>query len=197
MMINRRDVARLNWLALGMITIPIVNGIIGVWQRQLNASIGEGVIYDLRRELYSRLQRMSMRFFTQTRTGELMSRLNNDVIGAQRAISNTMVTIISNIVTLVATLSIMVALEWRLTLLGLVILPFFILPARKVGKVLRDLRRKMKLSMSAAHCWSNFLDAKNTNLIVFNITRVKLEISVSDPQSLVTGFLCCLVWSVR
>lgn len=140
--IPNRDVVRLNWLALGMIAIPIVNGIIGVWQRQLNASIGEGVIYDLRRELYGRLQRMSMRFFTQTRTGELMSRLNNDVIGAQRAISNTMVTIISNIVTLTATLSIMVALEWRLTLLGLVILPFFILPARRVGKILRNLRRK-------------------------------------------------------
>ncbi|MGB2955863.1 MAG: ABC transporter ATP-binding protein [Anaerolineales bacterium] len=140
--IPNRDVVRLNWLALGMIAIPIVNGIIGVWQRQLNASIGEGVIYDLRRDLYGRLQRMSMRFFTQTRTGELMSRLNNDVIGAQRAISNTMVTIISNIVTLAATLSIMVALEWRLTLLGLVILPFFILPARRVGNVLRNLRRK-------------------------------------------------------
>ena len=140
--IPNRDVVRLNWLALGMIAIPIVNGIIGVWQRQLNASIGEGVIYDLRRDLYGRLQRMSMRFFTQTRTGELMSRLNNDVIGAQRAISNTMVTIISNIVTLAATLSIMVALEWRLTLLGLVILPFFILPARRVGKILRNLRRK-------------------------------------------------------
>jgi len=140
--IPNRDVSRLNWLALGMIAIPIVNGIIGVWQRQLNASIGEGVIYDLRRELYGRIQRMSMRFFTQTRTGELMSRLNNDVIGAQRAISNTMVTIISNIVTLAATLSIMIALEWRLTLLGLVILPFFILPARRVGKVLRNLRRK-------------------------------------------------------
>lgn len=137
-----RDVTRLNWLALGMVLIPMVNGVIGVWQRQLNASIGEGVIYDLRRALYGRLQRMSLRFFTQTRTGELMSRLNNDVIGAQRAISNTLVTIISNIVTLAATLSIMVALEWRLTLLGLVILPFFIFPARRVGKVLRKLRRK-------------------------------------------------------
>ncbi len=137
-----RDVNRLNWLALGMILIPVVNGIIGVWQRQLNASIGEGVIYDLRRALYQRLQRMSLRFFTQTRTGELMSRLNNDVIGAQRAISNTLVTIISNIVTLVATLSIMIALEWRLTLLGLVILPLFIFPARRVGRVLRKLRRK-------------------------------------------------------
>lgn len=140
--IPNRDFGRLNGLALGMIAIPLVNGILGVGQRRLNASIGEGVIFDLRRQLYRHLQRMSLRFFTQTRTGELMSRLNNDVIGAQRAISNTMVTIASNIVTLIATLSIMFALEWRLTLLGLVILPLFIIPARGVGRVLRDLRRK-------------------------------------------------------
>lgn len=136
-----RDLTRINLLALGMIGIPIINGVIGVWQRRLNAAVGEGVIFDLRQTLYNHLQRMSLRFFTETRTGELMSRLNNDVIGAQRAISNTMVTIISNIVTLVATLSIMIALEWRLTLLGLAILPLFIIPARRVGKILRDLRR--------------------------------------------------------
>lgn len=137
-----RDYRRLNLLALGMIAIPLVNGGLGVWQRRLNAEIGESVIYDLRRKLYGHLQGMSLRFFTQTRTGELMSRLNNDVIGAQRAISNTMVTILSNLVTLAATLAIMLALEWRLTLLGLVILPLFILPARRVGRLLRDLRRK-------------------------------------------------------
>jgi ATP-binding cassette subfamily B protein len=137
-----RNYRRLNWLALGMIGIPIINGVIGVWQRRLNATVGEGVIFDLRRSLYHHLQRMSLRFFTETRTGELMSRLNNDVIGAQRAISNTLVTIISNIVTLAATLSIMIALEWRLTLLGLAILPLFFFPARRVGKILRNLRRK-------------------------------------------------------
>jgi ATP-binding cassette, subfamily B, bacterial len=136
------DLTRLNWLALGMIGVPIINGIIGVWQRQLNSRIGEGVIYDLRRSLYAHLQRMSLRFFTQTRTGELMSRLNNDVIGAQRAISNTLVAIISNLVSFIATLGIMLALEWRLTLLGLAILPLFIFPARRVGRVLRDLRRQ-------------------------------------------------------
>ena len=140
--IPNRDFGRLNWLALGMIAIPLLNGLIGVWQRRLNSSIGEGVIYDLRRNLYSHLQRMSLRFFTGTRTGELMSRLNNDVIGAQRAISNTLVTIISNVVTLVATLIIMITLEWRLTLLGLAILPLFFFPARRVGKILRDLRRR-------------------------------------------------------
>ncbi|MFC1997223.1 ABC transporter ATP-binding protein [Chloroflexota bacterium] len=136
------DITRLNWLALGMVAIPIINGVIGVWQRRLNSKIGEGVIYDLRCALYAHLQRMSLRFFTQTRTGELMSRLNNDVIGAQRAISNTTVSIISNTVTLVATLAIMLALDWRLTILSLVILPLFVLPARRIGNILRDLSRK-------------------------------------------------------
>lgn len=136
------NITRLNWLALGMIAIPILNGMIGVWQRRINSYIGEGLIYDLRRALYRHMQRMSLRFFTQTRTGELMSRLNNDVVGAQRAISNTLVTIISNIVSLIATLAIMLALEWRLTLLGLAILPLFILPARRIGRVLRDMSRQ-------------------------------------------------------
>lgn len=141
------NLTRLNWLALGMIGVPLVNGAIGIIQRRLNSQIGEGVIYDLRRTLYAHLQRMSLRFFTQTRTGELMSRLNNDVVGAQRAISNTMVSIISNVVSLVATLAIMIALEWRLTLLGLIILPFFILPARRIGRTLRKLtRRSMELN---------------------------------------------------
>jgi ATP-binding cassette subfamily B protein len=135
------DRARLNWLALGMIALPVLNGAIGVWQRQLNAQIGEGVIYDLRRALYAHIQRMSLRFFTQTRTGELMSRLNNDVVGAQRAISSTLVTLVSNVVSVIAALSIMLALEWRLTLLGLGILPLFLLPARRVGAILRRLRR--------------------------------------------------------
>jgi len=141
------DITRLNWLALGMIGIPILNGVIGVWQRRLNSQIGEGIIFDLRSSLYAHLQRMSLRFFTQTRTGELMSRLNNDVIGAQRAISNTTVSIISNLVTMIATLAIMFALEWRLTILGLLILPLFVLPARRVGSILRNLsRRSMELN---------------------------------------------------
>jgi len=101
------DGSRLNWLALGMIAIPVLNGAIGVWQRQLNAQIGEGVIFDLRRTLYAHMQRMSLRFFTQTRTGELMSRLNNDVVGAQRAISSTLVTLVSNLVSVIATLNVL------------------------------------------------------------------------------------------
>jgi len=140
--IPEQDIARLNMLALAMIAIPLINGVIGVFQRRLSAEVGEGVIYDLRRALYNHMQHMSLRFFTQTRTGELMSRLNNDVVGAQRAVSGTLITIVSNFVALVATLIIMLALEWRLTLLGLAILPFFIFPARRVGRKLREIRRR-------------------------------------------------------
>ena len=140
--IPNRDVQLLNLLALGMIAIPILNGVVGVLQRKLNAQIGEGVIYDLRRALYAHMQRMSLRFFTKTRTGELMSRLNNDVIGAQRAISSTLVTMVSNLVLVIATLVIMLALEWRLTLVGLAVLPLFVWPARRVGRALRRLSRR-------------------------------------------------------
>lgn len=137
-----RDFQRLNWLAVGMIAVPLLDGLVGVWQRHLSAYVGEGIIFDLRRALYTHLQRMSLRFFTQTRTGELMSRLNNDVIGAQRAVTSTVVTIMSNVITFVSTLAVMLALEPRLTALSLIILPLFIFSARRVGRILRDLRRE-------------------------------------------------------
>ena len=136
------DSQMITLLALGMMAVPLISGVIGVAQRWLNSQIGEGVIFDLRRELYTHMQHMSLRFFTQTRTGEIMSRLNNDVIGAQRAISDTAVTIISNVIKVVATLAIMFAIDWRLTLLGVAVLPLFMLPARRAGRRLRDLRRK-------------------------------------------------------
>ncbi len=139
--IPEANTTMINMLALGMVAIPLISGAIGVWQRNLNSQVGEGVIFDLRRALYAHMQRMSLRFFTESRTGELMSRLNNDVIGAQRAISDTLVNIISDVVRLVATLAIMLALEWRLTLLGLIVLPLFVLPARRIGRILRRLRR--------------------------------------------------------
>ncbi|NJL55373.1 ABC transporter ATP-binding protein [bacterium] len=140
--IPNQDTDQLNMLALGLVAIPIVSGGIRIVQRRLNAIVGEGVIYDLRVSLYDHLQKMSLRFFTNTRTGELMSRLNNDVIGAQRAISNTIVDIVTNVITVVATLAVMLAFEWRLTLLGVLVLPFFIVAARRVGDVLRDIARE-------------------------------------------------------
>ena len=90
------DIQRLVLLALALLLVPALRGGASVVQRRLNARVGEGVIYDLRVGLYTRLQRMSLRFFTNTRLGELMSRLNNDVVGAQNAISNTIIGIITN-----------------------------------------------------------------------------------------------------
>ncbi len=136
------DAARLNWLALGIIGVPLLTGLIGVAERYLSAIIGEGIIFDLRRAIYGHVQRMSLHFFTNTRTGELMSRLNNDVVGAQRAITSTLVNIVTNVISLVSTLIIMVSLEWRLTLLGVAILPLFILPARRAGRLLRRVTRE-------------------------------------------------------
>ena len=136
------DLHRLIWLALALLFIPAFNGLLNVIQRRLNARVGEGVIYDLRRMLYANLQRMSLRFFTNTRVGELMSRLNNDVIGAQNAISNTIVSIVTQFIQAVAVLVVMLTLEWRLTLIAVAILPLFILAARRLGNRLRELARK-------------------------------------------------------
>jgi ATP-binding cassette, subfamily B, bacterial len=142
------DVHRLILLALALLIIPVLNGVIGVFQRQWNAVVGEGVIFDLRVALFSRLQRMSLRFFTNTKIGELMSRLNNDVVGAQDAISNTIVTIITNIIEAVAILAVMFSLEWRLTLISVAILPLFIIAARRLGERLREITRQ-QLEMNA------------------------------------------------
>jgi len=135
----QKDFARLHLIALAMMAVPLLDGLIGVGQRWLTASIGEGIIADLRKALYAHLQKMSLRFFTNTKTGELMSRLNNDVVGAQRAVTNTLISIVTSVIQVIATLAIMLSLDWRLTLLALVILPLFILPARRVGRILRQL----------------------------------------------------------
>jgi len=136
------NVTRLVFLAFVLLLIPALSGGIAIIQRRLNAEVGEGVIYDLRVALYARLQRMSLHFFTNTKLGELMSRLNNDVVGAQNAISNTIVSMITNIVQVVAVLVVMLTLEWRLTLISIVILPLFILTARRMGVKLRDISRQ-------------------------------------------------------
>ena len=143
----QKNLHELILLALALLILPILSGGIGVIQRQLNASVGEGVTYDLRVALFSRLQRMSLRFFTNTKVGELMSRLNNDVVGAQNAISNTIVNIITNIIEAIALLAVMLSLEWRLTIVSVLILPLFIVAAQRLGFVLRDAaRRSMELN---------------------------------------------------
>ena len=131
------DIPRLVLLAAALLVIPAVGSGLAIIQRRYNAEIGEGVIYDLRVALYSHLQRMSLSFFTHTKVGELMSRLNNDVIGAQNAISNVIVGIITNLIQAAALLAVMLNLEWRLTLISIFVLPFFIIAARRLGERLR------------------------------------------------------------
>ena len=137
-----KDLNQLTILAVALLFVPILNGGIGVIQRRLNSTVGEGVIYDLRSGLFARLQRMSLRFFTNTKTGELMSRLNSDVVGAQNAISNTIVNIVTNLVEAIAILAVMLTLQWKLTVLSVLVLPIFVIVAQRLGVVLRDIARE-------------------------------------------------------
>jgi ATP-binding cassette subfamily B protein len=136
------NISQLVMLAVGMLFIPALSGLFRVWQRRLNAQIGEGVTYDLRMAIYAHLQRMSLQFFTNTRMGELISRMNNDVLGAQDAISNTIVDIATNTIQSLGTLAVMFTLEWHLTIVSVIILPFFIIISRRIANRLRDLSRQ-------------------------------------------------------
>ena len=153
--IPQSNVPLLVALSLAMVAIPLITGLLGVVQRYFNASIGEGVIYDLRVSLFSHLQRMSLRFFTNTKTGELMSRLNNDVGGAQRAVTGTIVDLVTNVVTLTMTLAIMIRLEWRLTLLAVLVLPLFLIPARLLGRRVRAVVREQMTLNSEMNAMMN------------------------------------------
>ncbi|RME45191.1 MAG: ABC transporter ATP-binding protein [Chloroflexi bacterium] len=140
--IPNEDLGRLSLLGLMLVVLPLLGGLVNVWQRQYSARVGEGIIFDLRCALYRHLGRMSLRFFTHTKSGELISRLNNDVVGAQSAITGTLIDLITNTITLVITLAVMLRLDWRLTLVAAVVLPLFIPPAQRIGRLLRRLRHQ-------------------------------------------------------
>ncbi|MXW95160.1 MAG: ABC transporter ATP-binding protein [Acidimicrobiaceae bacterium] len=143
------DGSYLNVLFSVLIAAAAGGALLSLVGRRLSSGIGEGLILDLRLQLFDHVQRMPLSFFTRTQTGTLVSRLNNDVIGAQRAFTGTLGTVVANIITLVATLIAMFVLEWRLTLLAVAILPVFVLPARKVGRGLQAITREgMNLNAS-------------------------------------------------
>jgi ATP-binding cassette subfamily B protein len=130
------------WIAVLIAVIAVAEAGLGLLTRWLSASIGEGLILDLRRAVFDHVQRMPIAFFTRTRTGALVSRLNNDVIGAQRAFSDTLSGVVSNLVTLILTLIVMIGISWQVTLLALLLLPVFVLPARRMGNRLARLERE-------------------------------------------------------
>jgi len=136
------DRAMVWWLALLAVGAALAEAALAIVQRWGSARVGEGLIYDLRVSLFDKVQRMPVAFFTRTQTGALISRLNNDVIGAQSAVTSTLGTAVSNSVILLTTVVAMLALEWRLTILSLVVLPAFIVPARRVGKRLQAIAAK-------------------------------------------------------
>jgi ATP-binding cassette subfamily B protein len=135
--------------ALLMVGLALASALLGLLERWASSRIGEGLIFDLRVKLFDHVQRMPIAFFTRTHTGALTSRLNNDVIGAQRALTGTLGSVVSNVIALVSTLIAMAVLEWRLTLIGLVLAPLFLLPTRRVGRKLAGMaRRAMDLNAS-------------------------------------------------
>ena len=140
--VGRAAVSTVVALAVLIAVIAVAEAVLGLVQRWLSASLGEGLILDLRTAVFDHVQRMPIAFFTRTRTGALVSRLNNDVIGAQRAFSDTLSGVVGNLVTLVLTLVVMLRLSWQITLLALVLLPVFVIPARRMGRRLARLQRE-------------------------------------------------------
>jgi ATP-binding cassette, subfamily B, bacterial len=134
-----RDFGKLNLYVGLMIVLPIVTGLIGVGQSYLNNAVGQRVMQDLRAALYGHLQRMPLRFFTETKTGEIQSRLANDVGGVQGVVTDTASSIASNLAVAIGTIAAMILIDWRLTALSLGLLPFFMYLTYRVGKVRREL----------------------------------------------------------
>ncbi len=133
-------------LALVIAAVALAEAAVALLTRWLSSNIGEGLILDLRTAVFDHVQRMPVAFFTRTRTGALVSRLGNDVIGAQRAFSDTLSGIVANLVTLTLTLAVMLRISWQITLLSLALLPLFVLPARRIGARMAGLSRE-----AAAH----------------------------------------------
>ena len=129
-------------LSIWIAVIALAEAALGILSRWLSSRIGEGLIFDLRTAVFDHVQRMPIAFFTRTRTGALVSRLNNDVIGAQRAFSGTLSGVVSNVVALVLTLVVMLEMSWQITVLALLLLPVFVLPARSMGSRLAALQRE-------------------------------------------------------
>jgi ATP-binding cassette subfamily B protein len=146
--IPQRDFGLLNLFVGLMIVLPIVSGLIGVGQSYLNNVIGQSVMHDLRTALYSHLQTMPLRFFTETRTGEIQSRLANDVGGIQSVVTDTAASLTSNVAIAISTIIAMLIIDWRLTFLSLGLLPFFMYLTFRVGKVNREVRGETQKSLA-------------------------------------------------
>ncbi len=146
--IPERDTTLLTWLVAGMIAIAIVTGVLGVIQTLLSNQVGQRVMHDLRAAVYRHLQRLSLAFFTRTRTGEVQSRIASDIGGVQEAVTSTATQIVSNVTTVLATVAAMFLLDWRLAVFALVLLPLFVWMTRRVGAQRRKITTVRQASMA-------------------------------------------------
>ncbi|HEX4678841.1 MAG TPA: ABC transporter ATP-binding protein, partial [Gaiellaceae bacterium] len=146
--IQSSDTTRLSLLAGGMIVIAIVTGAIGVWQTLLSNQVGQRVMHDLRAAVFRHLQRLSLAFFTRTRTGEIQSRISNDIGGVQNVVTSTATSIVSNVTTVLATMIGMVALSWQLSLFAFALIPIFVLLTRRVGEQRRAIAKSTQESLA-------------------------------------------------
>jgi ATP-binding cassette subfamily B protein len=135
-------------LVAGMVAIPIVTGILGVWQTLLSNVVGQAVMHDLRTSVYRHLQRLSLAFFTRTRTGEVQSRIANDIGGIENVVTTTATSVLSNVTTVVATVVAMVLLDWRLAAFALALLPLFVLLTKRVGEQRKKVTAERQASLA-------------------------------------------------
>jgi ATP-binding cassette subfamily B protein len=146
--IPEEDVGLLTALVAGMVLIPIVTGVLGVWQTLLSNQVGQSVMHDLRSQVYRHLQRLSLAFFTRTRTGEVQSRIANDIGGIETVVTSTATSVLANVTTVLATVVAMVLLDWRLAAFSLALLPLFVWLTRRVGAQRRKVTAERQASLA-------------------------------------------------
>jgi ATP-binding cassette, subfamily B, bacterial len=146
--IQSNDTTRLSLLAAGMIAIAIVTGVLGVWQTLLSNQVGQRVMHDLRAAVFRHLQRLSLAFFTRTRTGEIQSRISNDIGGVQSVVTSTATSIVSNATTVLATMIGMAFLNWELSLFAFALIPVFVLLTRRVGEQRRQIAKSTQETLA-------------------------------------------------
>jgi ATP-binding cassette, subfamily B, bacterial len=146
--IPEENVGLLTALVAGMVAIPIVTGVLGVWQTLLSNQVGQSVMHDLRTQVYRHLQRLSLAFFTRTRTGEVQSRIANDIGGIENVVTSTATSVLANVTTVLATIVAMVLLDWRLAAFALALLPLFVWLTKRVGAQRKKVTAERQASLA-------------------------------------------------
>ena len=146
--IPEEDVGLLTALVAGMVVIPIVTGVLGVWQTLVSNQVGQAVMHDLRTQVYRHLQRLSLAFFTRTRTGEVQSRIANDIGGIENVVTSTATSVLANVTTVLATVVAMTLLDWRLAVFALALLPLFVWLTKRVGTQRRKVTAERQASLA-------------------------------------------------